>query len=83
LVSGGLEYGARAILGYFNTGRYTDEKIGGKRLSLAQFKDFIECFIRCGLSDIRSSGGYWTWNNNTHGAQRISWRLDRMLANSQ
>lgn len=52
-----------AVAGKFNIDRFSDEKVGGRVLSCKQLQDFNECLDNCSLSDIRSSGGIWTWNN--------------------
>lgn len=70
-----------AVGGDFNTARYTNEKIGGRYLSISQLRDFNECLDKCGLTDIRSTGSFWSWNNSSEGVGRITGRLDRLLGN--
>ena len=48
------------VLGAFNEARYTDERVGGKPLSIQKLKNFNNCISYCSLSDIRSSGKKWT-----------------------
>jgi hypothetical protein len=71
-----------AVGGDYNTARYTDEKIGGRYLNISQLRDFNDCIDKCGLSDIRSTGSIWSWNNSSEGSCRITGRLDRILGNS-
>ena len=72
-----------AVLGDFNSARFTSEKIGGRKLTMDMLRPFNECLDLCGLSDIRSFGGSLTWNNSSHGSGRIAGRLDRMLGNGK
>ncbi|XP_057247401.1 uncharacterized protein LOC130589824 [Beta vulgaris subsp. vulgaris] len=36
----------------------------------------------CALSDIKSYGNFYTWNNKQFGRQRVISKLDRVMANS-
>ncbi|XP_020250141.1 uncharacterized protein LOC109827547 [Asparagus officinalis] len=70
------------LVGDFNVCRYTSEKIGGRKLTARNLKDFNDCIQKCGLSDIKSSGSSWTWHNKQQGRYRIYGKLDRALSNS-
>jgi len=65
----------------FNVVRNTEEKIGGRKLSYRQLKDFNECLESCAFTDIRSTGGIWSLNNKVTGTRRITGRLDRVVCN--
>ena len=71
------------VMGDFNTARYTNEKLGGRRLKISQLRDFNDCLDICALSDIRSTGSIWSWTNRSDGVCRISGRLDRMVGNAE
>ena len=66
------------VAGDFNTARFTTEKVGGKTLKLGQLSSFNDCLSQCNLSDLRSMGGTWSWNNKRTGGRRIAGRLDKM-----
>lgn len=40
------------VLGDFNSVRFTNERIGGRRLAIAQLRNFNDCLDSCGLSDV-------------------------------
>lgn len=70
------------ISGDFNTARFTTEKVGGKALLFSQLSPFNDFISSCALSDLRSGGSTWTWNNKSIEAKRIAGRLDRVLCNT-
>ena len=70
-----------ALLGDFNSVRYTDEKVEGKQLSFSQLSSFNSFVDHCSLSDIRSFGNKWSWHNNSFGSKKIIGRLDTVLCN--
>jgi len=49
----------RFFLG-INTTRFTDEKLGGKKLSFAQLEQYNSAINDCVLSDIKSIGSQWS-----------------------
>ena len=53
------------VMGDFNTVRFTDEKLGGKLLSINQLKEFNDCLDYCSLTDMKSTGNYWSWHNKS------------------
>jgi len=69
------------LVGDFNVCRFTNEKVGGKRLSIHKLKEFNDCINLCGLNDVKSIGSTWSWHNNSHGQSRIYGKLDRALCN--
>jgi len=42
------------VAGDFNVVRYTEERVGGRKLTYNQLKEFNECLDACILTDIRS-----------------------------
>jgi len=69
------------VAGDFNVERYAEEKIRGRKLNYNQLREFNECLETCVLSDIRSNGGSWSWNNKVAGQRRIAGRLNRVVCN--
>ena len=69
-------------MGDFNSARFGYEKKGGRRLLEEVMRPFNDCVCHCGLGELKSSGKFWSWNNNGVGANRIAVRLDRALCNS-
>ncbi|XP_057969501.1 uncharacterized protein LOC131158650 [Malania oleifera] len=64
------------LLGKFNNVLYSNERRNGSEVTAYDTKDIKECFNECGLSDLSSSGSFFTWSNGR------SWsKLDRAIAN--
>ena len=72
----------RIIAGDFNTARITTETVGGKTLTFQQLRSFDDFISDCSLSDLKSIGSFWSWNNKNLGSKRIAGRLDRVLCNT-
>ena len=70
-----------AVMGDFNTARYTDEKMGGKPLSFIKLSPFNDCIAECQLLEVIHVGSKWSWHKNTVGPRRIVGRLERVLCN--
>jgi len=56
------------LVGDFNVVRYSDEKVGGRTLSIQQLQNFNDFTATCALKDIRHVGGKWTWHNKVTGS---------------
>jgi len=48
------------LVGDFNVARYSDEKIGGRSISIQQLQDFNDFIDSCALSDIKHIGDKWS-----------------------
>jgi len=83
LLSLNIQSSPRLLAGDFNTARFTDEKVGGKALSFQQLGPINDFITSCSLSDLRSVGSPWSWNNKSLDSGRIAVRLDRALCNTQ
>lgn len=59
-----------------------DERIGGNVRDV-ELIPLRECVSRCGLSDLKSTGSFYTWNNKQEGDARIFSKLDRVLCNDK
>uniref|UniRef100_A0A803QNJ9 Reverse transcriptase zinc-binding domain-containing protein n=1 Tax=Cannabis sativa TaxID=3483 RepID=A0A803QNJ9_CANSA len=57
-----------------------EERVG-KRVKYYPDTDFIECVNYCQLEDVKSTGNFFTWSNKQHGRDRISSKIDRVMAN--
>ncbi|XP_057468132.1 uncharacterized protein LOC130757384 [Actinidia eriantha] len=64
------------ILGDFNNVLNMDERVNGRLVTMYETRDFKDCCYNLGLSDIRFSGLYHTWSNNT-----IWCKLDQAVVN--
>jgi len=80
-ISGYVQGHLWLMAGDFNTARYTNEKVGGRTLNIGQLVPFNDCVTHCNLSDMRSKGSSWSWNNKNTAGSRIVVRLDRCLCN--
>ena len=66
------------LLGDFNNVLNCDEKTNGLPVTMYEMKDFKECCYDIGLSDLRSSGTFFTWSNNS-----VWCKLDRAMVNDR
>lgn len=70
------------VMDNFNVVHSAEEKVGGNRVDTSWLDNsFNLCPDSCGLSDIRSYGCFYTWNNYSDQGMRIAAKLDRTLAN--
>lgn len=69
--------------GDFHTVRFCSEKLGGRCLTEANLRDLNNCMLNCGLTDLKSSGGCFTWSNHSPGSCRIVGKLDRAICNQE
>ena len=65
------------VIGDFNSVLSPDEKSNGTDVTPYEVKDFLECSLASGLSDIRSIGCFFTWSNNT-----VWSKIDRAMVNN-
>lgn len=66
-------------MGDFNAYLKPNERTGGQAINTYMVRDFEICCISNGLSDLNSTGLFYTWWNNS---ERAVWgKLDRALVN--
>ena len=70
------------VAGDFNDVLEQNERIG-KRVNRRLSEDFKNCVGHCGLTDLKFSMNYYTWNNKRELEERICCKLDRALVNQQ
>jgi hypothetical protein len=68
------------ICGDFNVVRKLDEKWGSVSLNLYE-KEFDDFLNNLEVTDLNSSGCFFTWNNKSEGSGFIARKLDRVLVN--
>ncbi|XP_062155223.1 uncharacterized protein LOC133863288 [Alnus glutinosa] len=68
------------ITGDFNVIRFLDEKWGKEGFSCYE-KEFVDCIQNLEVDDIAYTGCFHTWTNKQIGADFVSKKLDRVLAN--
>ncbi|XP_074291219.1 uncharacterized protein LOC141617994 [Silene latifolia] len=68
--------------GDFNCVLTGTERLGGP-VSNAEADPFQACLNTCGLTDLKATGAYYTWNNKQPPETRVYSRLDRMLLNQE
>ena len=68
------------IVGDFNNVLRTKDRIGGNRVTEAEYKDLQDMIIRVGLFEVESKGDYYTWFNK-HSVDPIYSRINRMVCN--
>lgn len=73
--------GPRCLAGDFNNVLFTQDRIGGKRVIEAEFKDLKEFMDKNDLAEMRGCGDYYTWSNK-HQVGTIYSRIDRILGNT-
>ncbi|KAK6150853.1 hypothetical protein DH2020_015785 [Rehmannia glutinosa] len=63
-------------IGDYNNVFNANEKCNGKDVTSKELKDFEECCVLTGLTNLRSMGCYFTWTNN-----EVWCKLDRAMVN--
>ncbi|KAL9675480.1 hypothetical protein QQ045_003682 [Rhodiola kirilowii] len=69
------------LSGDFNCIRFHCEKLNGARVRAADVRDLSSLCEDYGLSDIHSSGYFYTWSDRRIEGERIWCKLDRILVN--
>ena len=59
-----------------------EERIGSL-VEEIEIRDIRMCMTACELSNIKSVGNLFTWNNEQEGSRRLYSKLDRVMANSR
>ena len=65
------------LLGDFNNVLSAEDRVNGLPVTMYESRDFKDCCYDLGLSDLRYSGLFHTWSNNT-----VWCKLDRAMVNS-
>ncbi|KAL9241284.1 hypothetical protein vseg_015413 [Gypsophila vaccaria] len=68
------------VCGDFNNVLFLTERLGAE-VHLSETEPFRRCVEECELSDIKSIGAFFTWNNKQAGVKRVFSRIDRVLVN--
>lgn len=82
-----IEFGAACsipwlIMGDFNNVLRTDERCNGADVTPYETRDFADCCLTAGLTDLRSIGCHYTWTKNSVGGISSVWsKLDRAMVN--
>ena len=58
------------VCGDFNCLLHTDERIGSL-VREGEIQEFRACVDDCHITDIKSSGNFFTWNNKQQGEARV------------
>ncbi|PSR91221.1 Endonuclease/exonuclease/phosphatase protein [Actinidia chinensis var. chinensis] len=66
------------LLGDFNNVLSNGERINGMPVTTYEIREFKECCYDLGLSDLRSTGAFFTWTNNS-----VWCKLDRVMVNNE
>lgn len=69
------------LCGDFNSVMSTEERLGAL-VRESELHDIRVCMLDYGVTDIKCSGNFFTWNNMREGETRVFSKLDRMLANA-
>ncbi|XP_043694346.1 uncharacterized protein LOC122645065 [Telopea speciosissima] len=67
------------VLGDFNSLCYSNEKEGGRPLTLQMLQPLLDCLLRNDLTDLTWSGCHMTWSNRGCGDVCIASKIDRVL----
>ncbi|XP_074314041.1 uncharacterized protein LOC141649245 [Silene latifolia] len=68
--------------GDFNCVSQTHERLGG-HVTKSEAEPFQHCIEDCNLSDMPSTGAFYTWNNKQAPETRVYSRLDRIFLNHE
>ncbi|XP_074265580.1 uncharacterized protein LOC141588019 [Silene latifolia] len=72
--------GPWVVTGDFNTVINPLERLGGNTKQ-SDMDEFIDCIAKCELTDIQTTGAFYTWTNKQEAQTRVYSRLDRFLVN--
>ncbi|XP_019244422.1 PREDICTED: uncharacterized protein LOC109224288 [Nicotiana attenuata] len=67
----------------FNAILHPNDRLSGISVSLAELKNFSECFNKLLLNKVSWKGKYYTWTNKQRGNDRVCSRIDRAIANDE
>lgn len=76
-----LNQHAWLIMGDFNSIMEMEDRIGSP-VRLADIKPMRNCMATCKLSQVKTVGRHFTWNNKQEGEARVFSRIDRVLSNT-
>ena len=71
------------IAGDFNKALNTDDKFGGREISVNRSLLFKECLDKCNMIDLGFSGPRFTWTNRREMDALIQERIDRFFVNPE
>ncbi|KAK9756452.1 hypothetical protein RND81_01G098700, partial [Saponaria officinalis] len=66
--------------GDFNSVLNPNERFG-QPVTMAEIRGFRGCVNWCGMTDIKATGAFFTWNNKQVAENRVFCRLDRVMHN--
>ncbi|XP_060217032.1 uncharacterized protein LOC132644455 [Lycium barbarum] len=69
------------VLGDFNAVLHAEDRIGGTPVTYAEIVDFQLCLDTCGLVELPTNGGKYTWTDNQD--ERIFSRIDWVFINGE
>ncbi|XP_059288638.1 uncharacterized protein LOC132041992 [Lycium ferocissimum] len=76
-----LRSGPWVVLGDFNAVLHAEDRIGGTQVTYAEIVDFQHCLDTCGLVELPTNGGKYTWTDNQD--ERIFSRIDWVFVNGE
>lgn len=76
-LAGGVSNDALLVGGDFNEILLDREKKGGRAKPLSQLLAFRDAIEACGLSEVRSVGSLFTWDNRRKGYDNVKEKPDR------
>ncbi|XP_059283230.1 uncharacterized protein LOC132036850 [Lycium ferocissimum] len=77
----GKMIGPWAIMGDYNYVMERTERIGTP-VTMAEIRDMRQCMEECELSELKSSGAYFTWCNKHSADKKVFSRIDRVVTNN-
>ncbi|XP_056685999.1 uncharacterized protein [Spinacia oleracea] len=69
------------IMGDFNAVKEIEDRIGSP-VRLSDIQPMRNCMAKCQLTEVKTIGRLYTWNNKQDGGNRVFSRIDRVLSNS-
>ncbi|XP_021853432.1 uncharacterized protein [Spinacia oleracea] len=76
-----LNHQAWLVMGDFNSIMEMEDRIGAL-VRLADIKPMRNCMATCNLTQVKTIGRQFTWNNKQEGENRVFSRIDRVLSNT-
>jgi len=73
--------GVWCVVGDFNAVLCPQDRIGGDDIQDSEVKDFTECINAREITEMQSSGHFFSWSNRGRNGKRIWSRIDKVFSN--
>ncbi|XP_074298341.1 uncharacterized protein LOC141629200 [Silene latifolia] len=71
------------VCGDFNSLMHLNERIGGAQVQWHDVLPMKQMAVRCDLTELKSIGSFFTWNNKHENGSKVYSKIDRVLINTE